>query len=504
MKASRFLLIGAIALGLFACKDGYNKGGVGPDSKESTYAGLFVKNKISDLRNVVDSEADYDGRTGENGLKKMHLLSSVKPMMWDYAASLGPGQFAPIPAVPGTFTVEPWVTEPGQHFMALLLNDVNGNIISGVTIADVKDRKFGSKTAPAEDLKALSTDGEFVMTSGSIDKLVKEGVTKATAETGTDENSNVFTFDVERVVAQGLVAKADALNAETVDGRGTIDLTKLTYTAVNGAVETYLFTEHAGDRTMGADQLYDNYESALHNYVEYKNAQDPAGVVDKLIRLGNINPNLGGYAAVNVADNAVGAKAARGIYFLENSVEKATSWTKENKDYGFYRMAYAKVYAEFIPKVLYYLDGTVIKSKSGVAGATFYQGEKDGLFYETKEAAKKSAIAPDQKAYTYKDGKCAYRALWNRQFVADNQGAVNVTNADTRRNNVYLIEIKGFQTIGMPWDSSDPGDPYLPKPADGEEPTTPDNPDIEKQDTYMRVEAKILKWNLVSRKVILN
>ena len=55
----------------------------------------------------------------------------------------------------------------------------------------------------------------------------------------------------------------------------------------------------------------------------------------------------------------------------------------------------------------------------------------------------------------------------------------------------------------MPWDPSDPKDPYLPKPTDPTEPTNPENPDIEKEETYMRVEAKVLQWNLVSRDVIL-
>lgn len=44
-----------------------------------------------------------------------------------------------------------------------------------------------------------------------------------------------------------------------------------------------------------------------------------------------------------------------------------------------------------------------------------FPGEKDGLIYASKEAAKKSLLNPDQGAYTYTNGKCAYRALWNRQ-----------------------------------------------------------------------------------------
>ena len=48
-------------------------------------------------------------------------------------------------------------------------------------------------------------------------------------------------------------------------------------------------------------------------------------------------------------------------------------------------------------------------------------------------------------------------------------------NANTRRNNTYLLTITAFQGLGMPWDPSDPKDPYLPKPDP--DPTEPTNPE---------------------------
>ena len=125
-------------------------------------------------------------------------------------------------------------------------------------------------------------------------------------------------------------------------------------------------------------------------------------------------------------------------------------------------------------------------------------GELDGLVYKDKESAKHSPTHDNQKAYTYTNGRCAYRVLWNRQ-----EKDKIVVNADTRRNNTYVLKIVAFQGLGMPWDSSDPRDPNLPKPVDPDEPDKPDNPDIEKEKTYMRVEGKVLKWNLVSRDVVL-
>ena len=55
---------------------------------------------------------------------------------------------------------------------------------------------------------------------------------------------------------------------------------------------------------------------------------------------------------------------------------------------------------------------------------------------------KEKPVEPDQKAYTYAKGRCAYRALWNRQTNADGK---TIMNANTRRNNTYLLTITAFQ-----------------------------------------------------------
>ena len=308
-----------------------------------------------------------------------------------------------------------------------------------------------------------------------------------------------------------MVAKGGNLNAETTDGRGSVDLDNLKYTAINGAAKTYLFRNHAGERTIKeSNGLYENFASAIDDYVDFQDAQNPNGTAEEfLIRLGNLlttqgsqATDLGMYAAKTVAANATEAKTVAGIYFLENSVKKE-ALTPENKNFGYYRLPYAKVYATYTPKQVWDWDADQGKliSKSGVKGETFYRGEGDGLIYASKEAARKSQLNPGQNAYTYTNGRCAYRALWNRQTTADGK---TVVNADVRRNNTYLLTITAFQGLGMPWDPSDPKDPYLPKPdPDPTEPTNPENPDIEKEETYMRVEAKVLQWNLVSRDVVL-
>ena len=507
MKVNHLFLTGvaALSLGMTACNN-EDVPQVNNPGEGTTFAGMYISAmKDVSTRAVNDKQEDYGGRTEESKLTELQLLSNIQPQTWTLGTAADEtGKFWETQTA-GTFKVAPWKTNPGPQSMALLFN--KGSL--SADIATAADKTHGSTATAINDIIALATDNKFVMTSKAEQKTIASGISEETAKTGTSEAQNVFSFDVERVVAQGMVVKGDNLNEETADGKGKVDLADIKYTAINGAAKTYLFRNHAGKRTIGeADGLYEGFASAIDGYTDFEAAKDPDGSAkENLIRLGNILPEnqtadkLGMYAAKNAAASVSEAKTGAGIYFLENSVKK-DAFTTENKNFGYYRLPYAKVYTTYIPNEVWKLeDGKLVKETNFQKGTTFFRGEKDGLIYASKEAAKKSQLNPDQGAYTYTDGKCAYRALWNRQTVtADGK---SVVNADTRRNNTYLLTIKAFQGLGMPWDPSDPKDPYLPKPTDPTEPTDPENPDIEKEDTYMRVEAKVLQWNLVSRDVIL-
>ena len=507
MKVNNLFLVGvaALSLGMTACNN-EDVPQVNNPGEGTTFAGMYISAmKDVSTRAVNDNQEDYGGRTEESTLESLRLISPGTPQDWMLGSADEENKFwATTPA--GTYKVAPWKATSGSQAMALLFN--RGTL--DPSIATAMNCVYGSTATAVADIAALAMENQFVMTSKAEQKTIKDNISEETVKTGTGEAQNVFSFDVERVVAQGLVAKDAALTEKTADGRGFVDLDNLTYTAINGAAKTYLFRNHAGDRTITVgDGLYKDFTSAIDDYVDFQNAQDPNGTAkEHLIRLGNLLPEetptadkLGMYAAKAVAADATEAKKVAGIYFLENSVKKE-ELTTDNKNFGYYRLPYAKVYTTYTPKEVLHWDQDQKKliSKPGVKGETFYRGEGDGLIYASKEAAKKSQLSPDQGAYTYTNGRCAYRALWNRQTNADGK---TIVNANTRRNNTYLLTIKAFQGLGMPWDPSDPKDPYLPKPDDKEEPTNPENPDIEKEETYMRVEAKVLQWNLVSRDVVL-
>ena len=507
MKVNKFILAGVavLGLGMTACNND-DVPSVGFPTEGNTFVGMYISTMKDVMTKAVnDNQGDYAGRKEESTLESLRLISPGTPRDWTLGSADEENKFWAT-ATTGTYTVAPWKATSGSQTMALLFN--RGTLEPG--IATATNEEYGSVATAVADITALASENKFVMASSVEQKTIQDNISKETVKTGTEEAQNVFSFDMERVVSQGMVAKGDNLNTETTDGRGSVDLDDLTYTAINGAAKTYFFLNHAGDRTITVgDGLYKDFTSAIDDYVDFQNAQDPNGTAkEHLIRLGNLLPEetptadkLGMYAAKTVAANAAEAKKVPGIYFLENSVKKE-ALTAGNKNYGYYRLPYAKVYATYTPKQVWDWDADQGKliSKSGVKGETFYRGEGDGLIYASKEAARKSQLNPGQNAYTYTNGRCAYRALWNRQTTADGK---TVVNADVRRNNTYLLTITAFQGLGMPWDSSDPKDPYLPKPDDKEEPTNPENPDIEKEETYMRVVAKVLQWNLVSRDVVL-
>lgn len=507
MKVNKFILAGVavLGLGMTACNND-DVPSVGNPTEGNTFVGMYISTMKDVMTKAVnDNQGDYAGRKEESTLESLRLISPGTPRDWTLGSADEENKFWAT-ATTGTYTVAPWKATSGSQTMALLFN--RGTLEPG--IATATNEEYGSVATAVADIAALATDNKFVMTSKVEQKTIQDNISEETVKTGTGEAQNVFSFDMERVVSQGMVTKGGGLNAETADGRGSVDLDNLTYTAINGAAKTYFFLNPCRRRTITVgDGLYKDFTSAIDDYVDFQKPKIRTVLPkEHLIRLGNLLPEetptadkLGMYAAKAVAADATEAKKVAGIYFLENSVKKE-ALTPDNKNFGYYRLPYAKVYTTYTPKEVLHWDQDQKKliSKPGVKGETFYRGEGDGLIYASKDAAKKSQLSPDQKAYTYAKGRCAYRALWNRQTNADGK---TIVNANTRRNNTYLLTITAFQGLGMPWDPSDPKDPYLPKPDDKEEPTNPENPDIEKEETYMRVEAKILQWNLVSRDVVL-
>ena len=611
MKTNKLLFLGMLPLFFAACSGDNDLAENTAKKDVNTYAGLIVSLQapITRAEGVSQQQADNIGREAENTLARMGLVSSLTSKYWEnYNASK--------PATPtgndfwrvsnATYTVGAFPASAGAQRMGLMMN-YPVNALVGVEIGTgALCKSWNSETDNTiTDIAKLSAEGAFTMSSVRkhytvLDNIDEEEVNN---QETADNTKNVFEFNVERLVAQAIVTKTPGLantTTATANSRVSIDLDNLTYAVINGATTINFWADDAGDRTISnvssdpssVQYKYNNLRSAIHDWLgvagsNWNDAKIQARETAKLIRLGNYSPvdrvylgsnytaddratkrteqndALGGYKAIPVFDNGQMSDPStpvinqRGIYFLENSVGQA-SYTTDNKDVGFYRLTYAKVYGTITPIKIYgieYVDDEaggikvspsnsiveytivddqatkdampetsvaekIAKAHTYVKGTTFYRGQIDDILYTDALAAmvgltlgnswttdaEKTANA--QPYWKYLDARCAWRALLNRQTGTndDDDITLSVSSANTRRNNIYWLEIGEFQKIGMPYDPSDPDDPNLPEPPkdDPTDPTPedPDDPDIEVQHTYMKVIAHVLNWNVVRRNAI--
>lgn len=649
MKTNKLFLMGLLALGLTACTSDNDVENGGKAGNGNAYAGLTISLKAPS-RALTDAQGDNVGRDAENGVNSIHLFSSLEPHTWnqlvaDEASATAGTHFWKQSA--DEYRVKAYQTVAGPVNLALMLND--GSIGANVNNINVNTEAYGNATraieilnnSTKESVSGNNTTG-FVMTSTKIGKTINDEVSEAdvNAQTTANDAKNVYEFTCERTVCQGVVSLGAAVPTATLlptASKVNVDLNSLTYSAMNGAAEFYVFGNHAGNRTIdNATSKYVDYESALHTWKtgvagsadDWASAKDQSDLATaKLVRIGNLindpgpggankacgitidnawmttndteakrlaarnakNATLGAYAAIPVFSNAAVQATitdaplvnSRGVYFFENTASHS-SYTDANLDHGFWRLACAKVYATVTPAHVYGLeyeqydhDGDPatpneirptdnvkeyaiaadkaaydalpettpeekkIKAETFCPGTTFYRNLLDNYLYASAEAAQRGCgldgvhlhkdateldltLADTDPEYAtkgrptaypyvkYLDGRCGWRALWNRQTGELTNGKSDIhkgiLDASTRRNNIYLLEIASFEDLGFPFDSADPKDPNLPKPLldNPADPSTdtPDNPDVVRENTYMKVIAKILPWNVVKRQAV--
>lgn len=121
---------------------------------------------------------------------------------------------------------------------------------------------------------------------------------------------------------------------------------------------------------------------------------------------------------------------------------------------------------------------------------TFYVGA-NGIIYDTLLAARADG---NKSARKYNGGRMVYLTPLNAQGERE-----KIYNCDTRRNNIYDLEIQGVNGLGYNYDPVDPKDPYIPKPNDNplEPDPYPEIPPINDTEITIRVKAVVLKWNYI-------
>lgn len=537
------LLIGTLLLG--ACsqqsprEEAINKG----DSQTSMHFAVRVAMDRS-LRGVNQGQKNEPGTKDEQAIKQGLVLFKDYPSMQatlsEEPAGTGIWKSAPMPLQPEM---------PTQVSMTLLLNS---NSLGTLTDTDFdRDRVIELK-----DLLGIAgTTGEGMLMTATVSDPARNTVSidsKATEQEVLQGSKNNFPFDVERVVAKVQITKSSSVTAELKDV-GTLKL-PLTYSMAGSAKKAYLFRDHAGSRTLSesSPNVYKDYISLIDDKTVPPTDWDPKKGHPFLQRVSDKEGEayiLNGYYRnpKEVKDGtAERTSIDGGFYFLENSMYGKKEVASKKGEIKYNRIAYAKVYTKLTPSNAYTEKGgkkevassddftkeqkynveiskelydklkddstyddrvdNLIGFQDGVARniyvlkmtdkvGTFYEGVDDGLLYLRLNDALK--LGKNKYVRKYDEGRMVYLIPLNRQL----DGAKGFVNyCDTRRNNIYDLNIASISGIGLNHDPVDPDDPNIPKPEDNpfEPPTDPQIP-VEEGDYLMRITAKVLEWNLVEK-----
>ena len=542
MKLNKFFLFSAaVGLALASCSD--DVAVTSPDNGKVTKGNTYVAVSVTQTQTRASSEEltdKYAGSEDETKVDNIYFLKGGEAQV-EFNNPLS------VAATADNTTPDFWKKEESGYiywktgvFETLATSDpvamnviLNGNAMTkGFKATDVDPVVDMAGTNNAGDVvkntNLFMADG-FTMTSATAKHAVAADVTKEQAFAEEDPKNN-FNFDVTRLLVKGIVVdNKPASNYEVKDkadvALGKVSKENMTFAGVNGATKSYLFNNKPT-------------ESAIHT----ANAASTAAVAktEGLVRLGNLTDqgsgNYGSYTAVKVnggVDDFAGAKAdalgsmANAVYFFENT---SNDYSATMAKVGYNRYAYAKVYVTFVPNdanvrnieikdvategytEFTTSDGVTKKwgrwdknYKYSTASAsaspnskTFFYAE--GYLFGSVDAALFAGYTRD-KIYTYKDGRMAYRSLWNR--VETSASDKKIKDAGTYRNNIYVLEIAGFTGLGMPWDPADPNDPNLPQDPDDKGTTPPGtDPDVNpKANSFMRVNAKVIPWTVYRRSV---
>lgn len=434
-------------------------------------------------------------------------------------------------------------------------------------------------TISLDQISLLMDEKGFTMT-GDVNR---SAVIMPDVVTPARSGDNVFpkegALPVERVVSKAQLYKKSGFAVTGVPG--TIVSNSLHWAVAGSGKQVYLYSNNAGERTMGIDGLYDGLITA--------------SAKSGLMKLSDVikNPDdTGNFAWKKLSATPSEKKSvAGGIYFYEHALEETKGQSKPYpRTIGYDKVTYAKVYGdlgtiskgkrgEFNEKAFPYFSAmsrvvytkedarklttcelpnesstfkgsletweTMRKHLKDASAADFerhrwywvcvtdipkWDLEKNKKLFDPSRFSTPDAVMDSHKGHTfflmhdtpgtfyvgangiiydtllaamadgnksarkYTGGRMVYMTPLNAQGEPD-----KIYNCDTRRNNIYDLEIQGVNGLGYNYDPVDPDDPYIPKPNDNplEPDPDPEIPPINNPEITIRVKATVLKWNYI-------
>jgi len=459
--------------------------------------------------------------TGEDDVAQMQIwLEGEGPRFDDNPISLGAGSRK----YQGTFRLTSVEAESTRRLSVML---------NGDGIVPSADFLNPDHTCELSELDRLIRQSGFTMTAeAGLSANLKPGIKEPSPTTGNYiPQAEDEALPVERVVSKAQLYQSGFTQVD-VPGK----VSNLRWAVAGSGKRVYLFRNHAGDLQMTAE--------ANGRYKELTTASDKSDLM-KLSEVIKKTTDEGNFAWRKLSETPSGKKSvADGIYFYEHALEETKGKdTPYSREVGFDNITYAKVYADLgkISKGKKIKDGatptggaytpadlttttatdfsrkreydvTVTKAwydkmkptlgdQLTEAGdvytqhivdkpGTFYVGA-NGTIYNTLLAAMADG---NKSARKYTGGRMVYLTPLNAQ---GEQG--KIYNCDTRRNNIYDLEIQGVNGLGYNYDPVDPKDPYIPKPNDNplEPDPDPEIPPINDTEITIKVRAKVLNWNYI-------
>lgn len=465
-------------------------------------------------RAVSESNADPLAGSGEGAVEVLNLWLAKEGWM----------QQAPdkthAPIYQATFKVN-GVQKPSEVRDYTIL--LNGHKLSLNTLSRSKQTTIG-----LDQISLLMDDKGFTMT-GDVDL---KATVMPDIKVSESPDKNVFptegALSVERVVSKAqLYKKSFGFTPTGLPGKISIH-----HWAVAGSgKQVYLYRDQAGDRTMGADGIYDGLTTA----------SDERDLMKLSDVIKNTKTDKGNFAWKELSATASRKKSvAGGIYFYEHALKEPKGKdTPYPRAIGYDKVTYAKVYADLgkISKGKKIKDGATptegayTPADLTTTTATDFSGKREydvtvtKAWYDKMKPTLGDQLAKPGGVYTLHmvdkpgtfyvgfngtiyntllaamaDGNQSVRKYTGGQMVyltpLNAQGETGkIYNCDTRRNNIYDLEIQGVNGLGYNYDPVDPDDPYIPKPNDNPLEPDPVVPPINNPEITIRVKARVLNWN---------
>lgn len=540
-KVTTTVAAALVAFSFAACNKTNNESV--PAKADGTYAQLTFKE--AGLRGLTDGQQDAAGTEGESKISNALFLTT---------SFTGNQSMTELTGFTAGANQEAKAYTSDKFLYAGATGAVeSGLIVNGTGRLGANEKITLAKGGTTME-KYAKNDGFLMSSVSNFNITINPNVKKEEVADG----NNRFRYTVERVAAKLQVAapttgiKVENLTSPVNNAVSYVgDVKDTRYAVAGGAMESFIFGDKAGSRTLAgsADPMkYTGFESAINSETATsgsgatlkwrKNIQK----VSDLVAWTNLTD--ADFATLNslpiLSSDEYKKSVDNGIFFLENSINQTGGFLMHD-------VAHAKIYATFAFKdtqKVYTVDnGQVVEGavadvntdredavkvskewmdKNGIAEddaditktgtdpnfvytlkvkiskGSFFVGDQTGKVYLTLSAAR---LDGNKTTRLFKNGKMYWEVPANKQPAADGK---TTGYCDTRRNNIYSLNVKTISGLGDNWDNSDPTDPNIPKPDPKDNPDEPEKPDpkpVDPVENYIQVEAVILQWNLVDRAI---